>query len=104
MSADNLAYKELLFSCTVVNANMICVLHVKMKRRTNKIKKDSNHMDSLRKEKRFAFILIILALSFCLFNLSPFCVVIVQIIYQYFSYSRSNQLDCINFFWIVHVI
>ena len=42
MSADNLAYKELLFSCTVVNANMICVLHVKMKRRTNKINKNLN--------------------------------------------------------------
>jgi hypothetical protein len=62
-----------------------------------KSKRNSNQIDSFRKEKRFAFILIILALFFCLFNLPLFCVVIVQIIYQYFSYSSSNQLDNINF-------
>ena len=62
-----------------------------------KSKRNSNRINSLRKEKRFAFILIVLALFFCLFNLPLFCVVIVQIIYQYFSYSSSNQLDNINF-------
>ena len=45
-----------------------------------KSKRNSNQINSLRKEKRFAFILIILALFFCLFNLSLFCVVIVKII------------------------
>ena len=42
MNVDSLVYKELLFSCTVANANMICVKNVNMVRRTNKIKLNLN--------------------------------------------------------------
>ena len=59
MSVDNLSYKELLFSCTVVNANMICVLSVKMKRRTNKINKNLNVNKTTKWKFKEVFLLFI---------------------------------------------
>ncbi len=59
-----------------------------------RLKRNLNY--SSKKVKRFAFVLIALSLVFCLFNFPLCCIVIVQIIYQYFIYSNSSQLDHIN--------
>ena len=57
MNVDNLAYKELLFSCTVVNANMICVKSVKTNRRTNKIKLNLNVYKTMKWKFKEVFLL-----------------------------------------------
>ena len=59
MNVDSLVYKELLFSCTVANANMICVKNAKVIERTNKIKLNLNVYKTMKWKSKEVFLLFI---------------------------------------------